>query len=84
MVTILYFASLKEKLGLAKEVITLPEDVKTAAELIYWLSHRGDNWSTAFAKEKNLKIAINQNMSTKDSAIKNGDEIALFPPVTGG
>jgi molybdopterin synthase sulfur carrier subunit len=84
MVTILYFASLKEKLGLAKEMITLPEEVKTAADLVRWLSDRGDTWSSAFAEEKNLKIAINQSMSAKEAMIKNGDEIALFPPVTGG
>ncbi|MES2356212.1 MAG: molybdopterin converting factor subunit 1 [Pseudomonadota bacterium] len=84
MITILYFASIKEKLGLAKETMELPSDVGQADALLAYLHARGSQWADALAVRPELKIAINQSISTLNAAIKDGDEIAFFPPVTGG
>ncbi len=80
-VTILYFASLKEALGLAGESVDLPADVATVGALRDWLVGRGRD---CLATARNLRCAVNQDMAKLDAAIKDGDEIAFFPPVTGG
>ncbi len=84
MVTILYFASLRERLGISREVVLLPAEIVTVKQLLDWLIKRGDRWSNAFTEEKNLRVAINQRMSTIEAGIGGEDEIAFFPPVTGG
>lgn len=80
-VNILYFASLKESLGTASETITLPSGVDTVGALRDFLISQG---RTALALAKNLRVAVNQDMAKTDTTIKAGDEIAFFPPVTGG
>ena len=82
-IRILFFASLRETLGCAGEQPELPEDIRTVAELRDWLARRGDAW-TALTTTKNLRVAVNQSLSSLDTPIKDGDEIAFFPPVTGG
>ena len=84
MVTVLYFASIKEKLGLARESIELPSGIRDVEALAAALRTRGDVWADALRAGRNLKVAVNQSMTTPDTAIKDGDEIAFFPPVTGG
>ena len=80
-VKILYFASLKEALGLPGESLELPTGVDTVGALRDWLAGHGrDRLATA----RNLRCAVNQDMAKLDAAIKDGDEIAFFPPVTGG
>ena len=80
-VKILYFAGLKEKLGMPGESINLPADVATVGGLRDWLVGNGRD---ALGVAKNLRCAVNQDMAKLDAAIKDGDEIAFFPPVTGG
>lgn len=80
-VKILYFAGLKEKLGLPGESIDLPADIATVGSLRDWLVGQGRD---ALGTAKNLRCAVNQNMTRLDVPIKDGDEIAFFPPVTGG
>ena len=80
-VKILYFAGLKEALGLPGETVELPAGVTTVGALRDWLVSQGrDKLATA----KNLRCAVNQDMAKLDATIKEGDEIAFFPPVTGG
>ncbi len=80
-VKILYFAGLKEALGLPGENIELPAGVATVGGLRDWLVGQGrDKLATA----KNLRCAVNQDMAKLDTTIKDGDEVAFFPPVTGG
>ncbi len=80
-VKVLYFAGLKEALGLPGETIDLPASVATVGALRDWLVEQGrDKLATA----KNLRCAVNQDMAKLDATIKDGDEIAFFPPVTGG
>jgi molybdopterin synthase sulfur carrier subunit len=78
---VLYFAGLKESLGLPGETIDLPAGIATVGGLRDWLIGQGRN---ALATAKNLRCAVNQDMAKLDATIKDGDEVAFFPPVTGG
>jgi molybdopterin synthase sulfur carrier subunit len=78
-----YFASLRERLGIGDETIILPDDVVTVDGLQQWLQDRGKPWSEALADER-LLVAVNQKITERSSCIRDGDEIAWFPPVTGG
>jgi len=82
MVNVLYFASFREMLGKADEQIKAEH--ATVGALIENLSERGDNWKQALLDNKNLQIAVNHDVAQRDTVIKAGDEIAFFPPVTGG
>lgn len=83
-IRILYFASIREKLGKEAEEIELPAEVATVAGLRSYLSARGGAWEEALADGKLLRAAVNQDMVQPTAAIKAGDEVAFFPPVTGG
>ncbi len=81
---LLYFAWLKSKIGIAEEDVSPPEDVATVAQLITWLRGRGPNYAEALANESVVKVAVNQEYARRDQALRADDEVALFPPVTGG
>ena len=82
---VLYFASIREKLGRDAEELDLPAGVATIAGLRSHLRARGGAWADALAEGKLLRAAVNQDMAAQPSAaIKAGDEVAFFPPVTGG
>lgn len=83
MVNILYFASLREQVGLAHESIALPA-VATVAGLIEMLRARGGEWPDALAANKPWRVAVNQEIAAFDTPLKSDDEVAIFPPVTGG
>ncbi len=83
MVTLLYFAGLKERLGIGRETVAPPVEVRSVGEMRDWLRRRGGVWADALAA-KNLQVAVNRSMTTFDAAISDGDEVAIFPPVTGG
>lgn len=80
---ILYFASLREAVGCAGERLPLPEGVRTVGALREHLAARGGVW-TALTAGRNLRAAVNQRMVDGDAPLAPGDEIAFFPPVTGG
>ena len=84
MVKILYFARLKETLGLGSEEIALPATVHTLAELRETLILRGGDWAHVLAPSSRIRAAVNQQMAADDTPVSEGDEIAFFPPVTGG
>lgn len=83
MLKILYFASLREMLGCGSESVELPESVGDVGALLKLLTARGGEWGR-LAAVKNLRYAVNQEMARLDSPLKTGDEVAFFPPVTGG
>lgn len=83
MVTVLFFAGLREAVGTGIEELALPAGVDTVAGLRDHLAARGEQWQ-ALATAKNLRAALNQDMVPLTTAIKDGDEVAFFPPVTGG
>jgi len=84
LVTLLYFAGLREALGASREQIALTPDISTVSALVGQLRGRGERWSEAFASGKPWRVAVNQQMADLSTAIEPGDEIAFFPPVTGG
>mgnify|MGYP001398584897 FL=1 len=79
-----YFSWIKEHIGKSEEVIDLPIDITTINELIIYLENLNENYRLAFEKKNLIKIAINKSYSSLDDKIDNNDEIAFFPPVTGG
>ena len=81
---VLYFAALREQVGIASEEIDLPREVTTIAGLRSHLTQRGDAWKSALAEGKLIRMAVNQDMAKPSAAINAGDEVAFFPPVTGG
>lgn len=83
-VRVLYFASLREKLGKEAEELELPAGVATVAALRSHLRGRGGAYEGAFAEKALLRAAVNQDMVQPAAAVKAGDEVAFFPPVTGG
>ncbi len=83
-VTVLFFASLREQVGRPKEEIELPAGVATVGALRDHLRARGGAWETVFAPNRPVRAALNQDMVQPAATIKAGDEIAFFPPVTGG
>lgn len=83
MITVLFFAGLREAVGTSSETLALPAGVETVSALRDHLVARGGQWES-LAQAKNLRAAVNQDMAPLTSAIKDGDEIAFFPPVTGG
>lgn len=82
-IKVLYFAGLREALGTGAESVVLPAGVGTVGALRDHLAARGEPW-TALATAKNLRAAVNQQMLGLDAVVKAGDEVAFFPPVTGG
>lgn len=81
--TILYFASLREALGKAREAVVLPDGIATVGALRAHLSQRGEAWQR-LGPGHNVKAAVNQQMATDAQSLQAGDEVAFFPPVTGG
>jgi len=81
---LLYFARLREALGTAEEVLDLPDDIHTAGALVEWLRGRGDAWAVELGEGRAWRLAVNQDLAGPDSRLRDGDEVALFPPVTGG
>lgn len=84
MVTVLYFASLRERLGCSRELLALPTGNATVSSLVEVLRNRDGHWPEAFAPGRNWRVAVNQDMADLATPIKAGDEVAFFPPVTGG
>ncbi len=80
---VLYFASLRETLGASGEQIECLNGVTTVGDLRSHIAARGEPWS-ALTSTKNLRAAVNQAMVGLDATLKDGDEVAFFPPVTGG
>jgi molybdopterin synthase sulfur carrier subunit len=83
-VRVLYFAGLREQVGSSSEELELPAGVSTLAGLRSHLVARGGVWQSALAETRLVRVAVNQQMAQAASAIRSGDEVAFFPPVTGG
>jgi molybdopterin synthase sulfur carrier subunit len=81
---LLYFAWLKAKTGVAEEEVDPPAEVATVGDLLSWLKGRGPGYAEALADLQIVRVAVNQEYADPDHPVGAGDEVALFPPVTGG
>ena len=84
MVNLVYFARLREVLGRNAEQVALPGEVHDVAGLTQWLRHRGGIWEAELAPGRRVRVAVNLEMAAASTGISDGDEVAFFPPVTGG
>lgn len=82
--TLLYFAWVRQKIGKAEETLPLPASVTDVATLLAHLKSRGANYADALADPSRIRVAVNQRHSGFEAAIADSDEVAFFPPVTGG
>ncbi len=86
MIKVLFFAQLREKLNCSQLEVPFtksPGDSFTVAELKTQLTQRGEAWQSVFT-DKQVLSAVNQLMSDNETTLSDGDEVAFFPPVTGG
>ncbi len=81
---LLYFASLRQKIGLPEEDVDVPASVRNVADLIDWLMTRGPGYEAAFENRKLIRAAIDQEHAKLDAPLGTPHEVAFFPPVTGG
>lgn len=83
-IKLLYFARLRESLDISQESLQLPEHVIDINSLLAFLAGRGEVWAAEFDGCKIIRAAINQTLVNNDALLNEGDEVAFFPPVTGG
>ncbi len=81
---LVYFAWLRERVGIPGESVTPPADVTTVGALLQWLKARGGGYAEALKDLSVVRVAVNQEYAGPDAPVRPGDEVALFPPVTGG
>ena len=83
-VRLLYFARLREVFATGEETPNLPATVTDLAAMLDWLRQRGGVWAEELADGRAFRLAVNHDLAPLDTALKDGDEVAIFPPVTGG
>ncbi len=83
-VKIVYFAWVRERVGKTEEIVEVPADVATVAELAAWLAGKGEEYAYAFENPQIVRAAIDHEHVKPDSPIAGAREIAFFPPMTGG
>jgi len=81
---VLYFSWLRDRTGVGEEQLSPPESVTTVRLLIEWLVEQGGGHQAAFADLEIIRVAVNQEYVNLDTPLSAGDEVAFFPPVTGG
>jgi molybdopterin converting factor subunit 1 len=81
---VLYFAWVRQKVGVAEQELSPPAEVTDVASLMRWLAAQGGGHAEAFADPRQIRAAVNQDFAGPDHPVRAGDEVAFFPPVTGG
>ncbi len=84
MTKLVYFAWVRERIGLGEETVDLPAEVRTVGDLLTWLRGRGEGYEAALQHPRSIRVAINQEHAGHGESIAGAREIALFPPMTGG
>jgi molybdopterin synthase sulfur carrier subunit len=82
--SILYFAWLRERVGASEETVSPPQSVVTVADLVVYLANIDECHAAAFKDRKTVRCAVNQEFAEPTTILRTGDEVAFFPPVTGG
>jgi len=83
-VKLLYFAWLRARVGCAEEEVALPPRVQDVAGLLEWLQSRGGRYAEALRDLSVVRVAVNQDYVGREHPLRESDEVAIFPPVTGG
>jgi sulfur-carrier protein len=83
-VKLVYFAWVRERIGKSEEMVEVPEEVATVADLVRWLKARGEEYDYAFENEGVVRAALDHTHVKPNAPIANAREIAFFPPMTGG
>jgi molybdopterin synthase sulfur carrier subunit len=83
-IRLVYFAWVRERIGLPEETIGLPEGLATVADLIAWQQGRGEEYAHAFENGAIIRVALDKRHAPHDAPIGQAREIAFFPPMTGG
>lgn len=83
-VRLVYFAWVRERIGLGEETRMLPDDVHSVQDLLAWLPSLGEEYEAAMQYASSLRVALDQEIVQPSDAIGNPREIAIFPPMTGG
>ena len=81
---LVYFAWVRERVGRSDEIVTPPADVRTVGDLIGWLQGRGEEYAYAFENGPHIRAAINRRHVRHDAPLGDAQEVAFFPPMTGG
>lgn len=81
---VLYFALLRERVGVAEETVAPPAEIRTVGDLVDWLRRQSPQHDHALADPAMVRVAVNQDYARPDHAVGPNDEVAFFPPVTGG
>ncbi len=81
---LLYFGWVRGKIGIDRETIEIPDGIADVKGLITWLRGRGQGYAEALAEPLVVRVAVNQELADLDQPVASGDEIAVFPPMTGG
>lgn len=84
MTKLVYFAWVRERVGLADEQVDLPSHVATVADLLAWQQQRGEDYAHAFEQAGIIRVAVDQTHAAPDTPVRDAREIAFFPPMTGG
>ena len=80
----LYFAWVRQRVGMAEEEVSPPPEVRDVAGLMAWIGTRSPGHAAAFAQGRQIRAAVNQEFASPGDPVRPGDEVAFFPPVTGG
>lgn len=81
---VIYLARLRETLGVDSEQVALTDSVRDVAGLTQWLRSRGGSWAEELGPGRPIRVAVNHKVAEPATAVADGDEVAFFPPVTGG
>ena len=81
---LVYFARVREAVGLESEDRQLPAELQTVGDCVAWLAAQADNYALAFADPSRLRYALDQQLVWEETLLEEADELAIFPPVTGG
>ncbi len=81
---LMYFAWVRQRIGLAGETLEVPSEIGTVGQLVDWLKTRGPAYAEAFKDTRAIRYAVNQDYVEPEHPVADGDEVAFFPPVTGG
>ena len=84
MMQVLYFGWVRSRIGVSGEEIALPEGVASVSDLMAWMKSRGERYAHAFGDADAVRAAVNQEIAPPDAAVAENDEVAFFPPMTGG